>query len=518
LPFPITISTFRQVFVQDSPHAHRRRQRPFPNPIAADVRHRDGGKTKRVNRGMSNSGPDLTAYSTILFMDSMVALEGKPLQTQPWHEIDATGPILVLVVPQVNAEIDKRKRDGRLAKRAREFNRLIGPAAESGAPVRISDGPPIIDIAIAACDRIDWDALDDLDPSESDAKVVAQILHARGIPFERKLLFSQDINPIAMASRHALKCRKMPEHWLLEPEPSPNEKELMRLRGRVKELEAHEPDLNAVIAYGVNENVLLHRVRPLTNDEQHELLGRILVNNPKVRQESSASMTVMNHDSGYDDRYKKYRDVTAPRYVTTIHKRVATHYNQIPFSLSVANDGHIQAENLVVTLRGVGGTLHNRFVCPPLFQPRAPKPEPHRHSAIFQNHALDAIKRHLHKQVGRHDMEFAIGPNRSERIEFHCADFRHGRTWKFDGIALLDIDSGSPFKIEVEMTASNFRGNCRQAFELQYLTKDAAPGDLINLEGRGYLVEIPMATQYDMALAARETAWLQFVDDKEDDE
>jgi hypothetical protein len=54
---------------------------------------------------------DLSSYSTILFMDSMVALEGKPLPNQPWGEIDQAGPILVLVVPQVLAEIDKRKLD-----------------------------------------------------------------------------------------------------------------------------------------------------------------------------------------------------------------------------------------------------------------------------------------------------------------------------------------------------------------------------------------------------------------------
>jgi hypothetical protein len=65
-------------------------------------------------------GFDHERYSTILFMDSMVALQGKPLSALPWQEIDAAGPILVLVVPQVMSEIDKRKRDGRLAKRARD--------------------------------------------------------------------------------------------------------------------------------------------------------------------------------------------------------------------------------------------------------------------------------------------------------------------------------------------------------------------------------------------------------------
>src|SRR5947207_1845804 len=118
---------------------------------------------------------DFDAYSTILFMDSMVALEAKPLEVLPWHEIDAAGPILVLVVPQVNREIDKRKRDGRLGQRARAFNRLIAPAAESGSSVRLREGPVIVDIALAVCDPIDWSAHKELDPDDGDARVVAEI-------------------------------------------------------------------------------------------------------------------------------------------------------------------------------------------------------------------------------------------------------------------------------------------------------------------------------------------------------
>ncbi len=185
---------------------------------------------------MTLSMPNFTSYSTILFIDSMVALEAKPLPKLPWHEIDPIGSILLLVVPQVNVEIDKRKRDGRLGRRAREFNRLISPAAESASATRVCEGPPNVDIGIAVCDRVDWGALDDLDPELADARMVAQILNARGVGLERSLLFSHDMNPLAMASRHGLKTRKMPDHWLLEPEPSPHEKELMKLKARVKEL------------------------------------------------------------------------------------------------------------------------------------------------------------------------------------------------------------------------------------------------------------------------------------------
>src|SRR4051794_24838800 len=137
---------------------------------------------------MARKKLDLTTYSTVLFIDSMVVLEGKPLATMPWKEIDANGPVLVLLVPQVLDEVDKKKRDGRIGKRAREFNRLIWPAAESGNPARIVDGPPAVDLGIAVCGRPDWDALDDLDLERRDSRVVAQVLYAQDVPFEARVV------------------------------------------------------------------------------------------------------------------------------------------------------------------------------------------------------------------------------------------------------------------------------------------------------------------------------------------
>jgi hypothetical protein len=451
---------------------------------------------------------DVSAYSTVLFIDSMVALEGKPLSAQPWHEIDATGPILVLVVPQVNAEVDKRKRDGRLGKRAREFNRLIGPAAESGASVRISNGPPVVDIALAACDRIDWDTLDDLDPDEGDAKVVAQVLHAQGVPPDRKLLFSQDINPIAMASRRGLRCLRMPEHWLLEPEPSPNEKELSRLKGRVRELETTQPDLTVVVTFEAFEKLLLHEIRSLTDDEKQVFAAWIITKNPRVQDRPGAAYW----SSDYHRRYTEYQNKTVPNHVVALHRRLEAQYNQIPFSLRLENRGHIQAENLVVKMKAIGGTLNDRFLTYPIFEP---KTCPRRHSSDWLNPSA-LMPLNLPKKIGRHDIHFAIGPNRRDAIEINCADFRHGRAWDFKGVARIDPGAGSPFKIVVEVTASNFRGSVIQTAELGYVTTDVAPADLINLQEQKFLVEFPMTRQFDEALRTGDMSGLELIEDDDD--
>jgi hypothetical protein len=457
---------------------------------------------------MSTLTADFSKYSTILFMDSMVALEGKPLPILPWHEIDSTGPILVLVVPQVNAEIDKRKRDGRLGKRAREFNRLIGPAAETGMPVCILEGPPAVDIAIAVCERINWDELQDLDPDEPDARIVAQILFTRGIPPDRKLLFSQDINPIAMASRHRLKSQKMPEHWLLEPEPSPNEKELSRLKSRLKELESTEPDIVVDLKFGVDARIQLYQIRPLSNNTQHDFADHILEDNPKTRQD------MIFHDYSYNDRYEKYRDNIIPRHVAEFHRRLEIEYSQIPFTVSVRNIGHIQAENLVIKLTAVYGGLHDRFRYYPPHGPIAPEPK----NSLLMRPMPSFNLSHLKQMAGRHEMEFAVGPDGGDILEVHCADFRHGREWIFEGVARIDPHSASPFRIQVEITASNFRGSVARVFEIEFLTKTVEVADLIDIKNRKRHIEIPMSKQFNEALEAENASWFEFLggDDNDD--
>lgn len=462
-----------------------------------------------------------TTYSTILFMDSMVALEGKPLPTLPWKEIDPSGPILVLVVPQVIKEIDKRKRDGRLAKRAREFNRLVSPAAESGRPARIAEGPPAVDIAVARTARVDWDMLDDLDPDEGDARVVAQILHALDLPDSRKMLLSHDINPIAMASRHGLKCHKMPGRWLREPEPSPNEKEMTRLKARVKELETEEPDLVAKLTFGVAPPVRIFRVECLSEEQKKVITSLILAQNQRINQKSPGFPGIIrgfDYDSVYNEEYDTYRVRTVPQYTASVHRFLESHFGQVPFTFELNNIGHLQAENLVVTLKASGGTIHNRFVVYPLFGPVAPSPRPFHLGGPIIN-PLDFRT----PVVGRHEMHFAVGPNRTDTIEVHCADFRHGRSWQFGGIATLNPRKKQPFTINVCITASNMHGKIESRYSLDFDVADVALGDLIDLGKGNYRTPAPMTDQFMAALDRGDKDWLEFVkvddmSDEDDDE
>lgn len=454
------------------------------------------------------SGFDHTAYSTIVFIDSMVVLEGKPLTTLPWHEIDPNGPILILAVPQVLKEIDNHKRDGRLGKRAREFNRTMRPAASSDAPVNIRDETPRIDIWPARTGRIDWKKLHDLDPNEGDAKIVAEILHTQAIPKEKRILVSHDINPITMAHRHGLNVKMLPESWLLDPEPSPHEKELTRLKSRLRELEAKEPNIAVKISFGVEAPFHLHCVQPLTKAEQEELCDRLERENPKKAQNFGRFTPLHRYDHEYDDKYIKYLEARIPEYGKNLHAYLERRYNQIPLCITVINDGYIQADNLVITLHTSCGGLHTRFTVDPIFGPTPPKPE----NEISFIPRLPVFDRgnFISQSAGRHDVVFAAPPDGGSTIEIHCEDFRHGRSWSFDGIACIDPHAEHPFWIDVSVTASNMRGGKTARFALDVDSESVRVNDLVDLENRSFRKPFQMQAEFNQALEEGNLDWLEF--------
>lgn len=458
------------------------------------------------------SGFDHTAYSTIVFIDSMVVLECKPLKTLPWHEIDPDGPILVLAVPQVLTEVDNRKRDGRLAKRAREFNRTMRPAVSSDAPVNIRDETPQVDICPARTGRVDWDELHDLDPNEGDARIVAEILHTHEIPKEKKILLSHDINPLTMARRHGLSVFMLPESWLLDPEPSPDEKKLTKLKARMRELEAQEPNIAVKINFGVEAPFHLHCVQPLTMDEQRELSDRLRSENPKKAQNVGRFTPLHRHDHEYDGKYIKYLEVEIPEYVTNMHIYLERRHNQIPLCMTVINDGYIQAENLVITLHAEFGGLHTRFIVDPLFGPSPPTPE----NKLFIGPLPPTFDRgDFISNAGRHDVVFAAPPDGGSTIEIHCEDFRHGRSWSFDGIACIDPHAEQPFWIDVSVTASNMRGGKTARFELDLISESVNVDDLLDLENRRLRKQFPMQAEFDQAVEAENFDWFEFPESNE---
>jgi hypothetical protein len=416
---------------------------------------------------------DFSKYKSIVFVDSMVVLHGQPLDKQPWKEIDPLGPILVLVVPQVQTEIDKRKLDGRLSARARAFNRLIRPSVlKGGDAIQIVRGPPVVDLGMAFPRPIPWDKLD-LDKAEGDDVIVAQIMHVPDLPPGLAMLISHDANPLAKASRQGIKVAPLSDKWLLSPEPSPAEKELMRTKAVLEEFRKREPDLEVAVSIEAVSPVKAYSVEPLSEHEQIVLHQRLISKNPR----KYSGLPSQAYRGSYE--YKKYCEQTLLQHARKFHDRVATLFNQREFCLQIENVGAIPAENLIVEIAASGGTVRHYFVS---YNLQGPPPPPE-----LSLPQLPTFPR-FPTPTGRHEMVFV--KRAGHRAEMHCQDFRQGRDWSFAGIVTVDPASDK-VDIAVRVTAANLRGDITRSASVPVEREVVKVEQLVDTLAFDFRIEFP---------------------------
>jgi|CXWL01.1.fsa_nt_gi hypothetical protein len=415
---------------------------------------------------------EYSEFSTKIFIDSNVVLEALPLKDLPWSEIDPIGPILILLTPTLLSEVDSKKRDGRLGVRAREFNRLVAPIVEHGQPINLVEDTPRVDIVIARCHRIDWDSYDDLDPSQGDARIIAEVLNVSGIPEEQRRVVSQDINPLFMAQRHGLKTHHASDNWLPRPEPSPQEKEIAKLKGQVREYAKTEPQFD--IKFTMQPVLVeVHHVQKLTEGEVSMMVRDIIATNPKPEQKQGL-LSQMQYDSSLDDRYAKYERKTIPGFVRDYHKKLELLFGQIPFTLSVENTGKVRADHTNIDVQIVGGWFNTKPILAGL-RPVAPKV---RNPLLF-SHFPHPIP--IRRVVGRHEIE-VNEPRRSEYFSAQCEDFRHGQKWVFSGVVWLDPHQDREIVIIVKVTAANFHGEICMPFKFDKSVLSCRVSDLVDIK------------------------------------
>lgn len=476
---------------------------------------KDASETERRHRAAAKSA--FTEYPVKVFLDANVVLEGKSLAELPWADIDGEGPILAFVTPQVLSEVDSKKRDGRLGKIARGFNQLISPVALGGPPVVLRETAPRVALALAVSNRIDWDQYDDLDPGDGDSRVVAEILNARDVPPEDRLLVSQDIKPLAFATRYGLRTFHMPDSWLRPVEPSPQDKTIQRLKQRLQDLEVTEPDFEIEITFGVPQPVPLFRVADLTLDERDEIKRKILARNRKPSQGHDQFGFGVglygSYDNSLDDRYKTYRDKTLPEFLSVYETKIERLFNQIPFSIRIANVGHVRADKFVAEIAGSEGWLHEKFVLVPPMGPPAPRP---RNSLLDLSRHINPV--HFPGRVGRHEVEFVEGPNRLPVIVVNCEDFRHGQEWVFDGVFALDARDDAPASISVRVTASNMHGAAEDTAAMEKKIDQVSVFDLIDRESLRLGRDLLMQDIVDKAIQSETYKEIEFDGADDDDD
>ncbi len=273
------------------------------------------------------------------------------------------------------------------------------------------------------------------------------------------------------------------------------------MRDRVAQLESTEPKLTIKLAFNEKGPIEIFSIAPLENQQQRDLARQIIRENPPRAQNA----WMPDRDYSYDDRYKKWEEKIVPLHVGRLNKFLETFFGQLRFQFSVSNVGHIQAEHLVVTLRAVGGTLHDRFSAFPIFGPTPPRFRP----GIL--HSIPRFDNIIPASPGRHDMHFSQGPDRAPIIEIQCGDFRQGRSWNFAGIVTIDPSFISPLKIIATVSAANMRGSISELYELPFKASAVEVENLIDLSEGKWLRDFPLRSQFDEAIAKNNLKWLHIL-------
>jgi hypothetical protein len=432
-------------------------------------------------------------YKVKAFLDTNIILEGRPLAELPWQEIDANGPILALLTPTAIKEIDSKKQDGRIGKRAREFNRLIASVAAGGPPIVIRESAPRVHLALSRAVRIPWDQHDDLDPDDGDSCIVAEVLHARDMSAAGKLLVSHDIKPIAFASNYDVPTLHVSDNWLRQTEPHPKDRVIQKLNQELAQYKASEPAFEISLELINAEPISLVRIEDLSDAERATIESRIQYLNPPVEQARGAYgilASIGTYDHSYDERFKAYRR-RVPVFMAHYAQRLERLFNQARFRLEVLNTSQVQAENLLVEVHVTNGWLHDRFV---FVSPQGPiKPTPLEMPII----PMANLRSMIPPRVGRHEFEYKKAPNYGRAFSATCEDFRFRQKYVFEGVVSFDARAAEVTEISVAVTASNFRGTADATKSIERKIETVHVSKLIDMNALKIPVPLPMQALLD---------------------
>lgn len=453
----------------------------------------------------------------IAFLDANIVLEGKPMAELPWSEIATAGLIIALIVPKAMEEIDAKKHDGRLGPRARAFNRLIAPYVISGERIILRDADPRVELQMATCSRIHWDDYDELDPDDGDSRIVAEALNVCNMASQNRILISHDIKPLAYARGRDLPVHHASDDWLRQPEPSPKDKEIQRLKQQVVEYKKNEPTFKILIEVSDSTPLNIYRVEALDPEKSNAVTRLIKKRNPKKSNGNngiypSYSIFDMHRDSSYDKKYSDYISRKVPSFVARFSEKLELLFNQRFIKVRVINAGDIRADHLVVSVKTSDGWINHRVVALSPSGPAAPEPKPDNLKSLIMHRHLNSL---IPSRVGRHEFETTLHAQRSREMQASCEDFRSGQEYCFKGV-VAPTSSEQPLEITVTLTAKNLRGEHIKMCRLVKQVVAIEPGDLLDLQTLELKRDYPTKDELSRLLRAEEYDEIDW-EEKDDD-
>ena len=420
----------------------------------------------------------------MLLIDTNVLLQCHPIANLDWLSLSPAGVRVVIPVAAL-AEIDRAKASGntRRAKKARDVSAMFSAALDVGAERTAIPGRPNCSWEFASGQKA-WH--DSLDRDLADHRLIAEalLLAAGG---ESVAFMTDDTLARLSAMRAGLRVIKVPNAWLLAPEPDGRDKRLHALESRVAAMEKATPKIVVAVERADVRISSLHHAfefldRPSEHalDELKEMLQRRHPRATSIREIGagrSSTMLGMRLEVPTDEQFRAYQDVHYPHWLersrkalVSLAERMSRRNRVVRIALVIENTGTVPAHGLLLEYQVHGGAQllpkydkdrEQVFLLPTL--PSAPKPPEARLIHPFEQLTTGPY-------ISTPDIE--IEPSRAHRDPhwfywrevvtelgnrhaFECEEFRHGRAESLEVEIMFPATGASKGALVCELSARN---------------------------------------------------------------
>ena len=348
-----------------------------------------------------------------LFPDTNVFIQCRPLHQVDWSEWGEFSEIHLIVSRPVQREIDNQKTRGndRVGNKARSTSTLFRKIIESTQGFElINSSNPTVKLFLEALSRPSPELQDILDYDKTDDEIVG-CLHRfrRENPDAEARLLTNDGGQMMTARALELPFVVVNRDWLLQPENDEGEKEIIRLRNRVAQLEKAEPRFKIELVDEDGKTLerleVEHLIYEPLPESEIDTLVESLTNHLPMRTnftpgepaEGEKGLTAgewldRKDATGppKDEDIAKYRDQDYPnwtsqcrRILSDLHKELQREVGQPTFEIAVTNEGTRPGNDALVVVNATG----NFKISPPPYKgesdedsegelalPRSPRP------------------------------------------------------------------------------------------------------------------------------------------------
>ena len=318
-----------------------------------------------------------------LIPDTNVFIQCRQFEEFGWDEWSSKfDEVQIVICRPVQRQIDnlKYRGNGRVGKRARRTNSLIGQILGSGKHyVEITQTSPRVKLSLDVSCSPSPELAKHLDYSEVDNKIVG-CLHAfrelrSGVDAR---LLTNDIGVMATAEMLSLPYERVREDWLLEPESSTEARKIKKLQAENKQLRDKEPQFQLKCLdddENVTEEITVEAslFRPLSDDDVHEVLYRIRTRFPIAEDFGSRERATRRQKSfgilldqemytpASDEEIAAYRDQGYPDWLQQCETKLRELHNALQiaegppeFCIVAENIGTRPGKDVLVTFSAKG--------------------------------------------------------------------------------------------------------------------------------------------------------------------